>query len=82
MLQSDRPHQFGYVAREEGQPDAHHDCEFVEVAGGTEVRISARRDSRQSPAGLYDRFLVTWGLKRMLNRQMAAVSTNLADRPR
>jgi carbon monoxide dehydrogenase subunit G len=80
MVQSERPHRFGYVAREEGQPDSYHDCQFVEVAGGTRVEISARRDSRHSPAGLYDRFVVTWALKRMLNQQIDSVSTVLAER--
>jgi hypothetical protein len=48
------------------------------VASAAAAEITARR----SPVGLYDRFLVPWALKRMLNRQMVAVSTTLAGRRR
>lgn len=82
MTESDRPRLFRYLAREEGQPTASHDCQFVEVAGGTRVEISARRDPRRGPVGMYDRFMVPWALKRMLNRQMVSVSATLAERRR
>jgi carbon monoxide dehydrogenase subunit G len=80
MLESERPNRFRYVAHEEGHPDAHNDCRFVEEAGGTRVQISARQDARRSLFGLYDRFVAPWALQRLLNRQMVSVTTTLADR--
>jgi hypothetical protein len=52
------------------------------VEGGTRVEISAQRDARRGVAGLYDRSVVPWALKRMLDRQMTAVTTTLAQRRR
>ena len=82
MTECERPHLFRYLAREEGQPTASSHCQFAEVAGGTRVKISARRDPRRGAIGVYDRFMVPWALKRMLNRQMASVSTTLVERRR
>ena len=82
MTEAERPQLFGYLAREEGQPTASNHCQLVEVPGGTRVTISARRDPRRGARGMYDRLLVPWALKRMLNRQMASVSTTLAERRR
>jgi carbon monoxide dehydrogenase subunit G len=82
MTDVDRPQLFRYLAREEGQPTSSNACRFAEVAGGTRVEISAQRDARRGVAGLYDRSVVPWALKRMLDRQMTAVTTTLAQRRR
>jgi hypothetical protein len=82
MTDIERPRQFRYLAREEGRPTSRHDCRFTETAGGTRVEISARHDGRRGWAGLYDRFVVPWALRRMLNRQMASVSATLTARRR
>ena len=80
MTEFERPGLFRYLAREEGHPTASNDCRFVEVAGGTRVEISARREPRRGPVGLYDRLVVPWALKRMLDRQMVSISITLAKR--
>ena len=82
MTEIDPPQVFRYVARQGGQPPSSHDCRFDEVAGGTRVQISARQDPRGGPVGWYDRFVAPWALKRMLDRQMASVSTTLVERRR
>jgi uncharacterized protein YndB with AHSA1/START domain len=80
ITEFERPRLFRYLASEEGHPTATSDCQFVEVAGGTRVEISARRDPRRGPVGLYDCLVVKLALKRMLDRQMVSASITLAER--
>lgn len=82
MTAFERPRLFHYLAREEGHPTASNDCRFIEVTEGTRVEISARREPRRGAVGIYDRFVAPWALKRMLDRQMGAVSITLEDRRR
>ncbi|HEU4424053.1 MAG TPA: SRPBCC family protein [Pilimelia sp.] len=82
MTKIDRPQLFAYVAREEGLPTSSHEGRFVEVAEGTRVEISARRDPRRGPAGFYDRIVVARALKRMMDRSMASLATTLTERRR
>jgi Polyketide cyclase / dehydrase and lipid transport len=82
LIEIERPEMFRYVAREEGQPTAVNEGRFAEVADGTRVEITARRDPRRGPAGLFDRIVVPWALKRTLDRSMATLTSTLAGRGR
>ena len=82
MVEVDPPRMFRYLAREEGQPTAVHDCRFAGVPGGTRVEIRARRDSRRGAAGLYDRLPVRWALAWTLRRSVGRLRSDLARRRR
>jgi uncharacterized protein YndB with AHSA1/START domain len=79
LTEFDRPRLYRDVARATGEPDEHERV-FVEVAQGTRLESTIRHPPRPGVAGLLERVVLRWVVRRMYDRAGVLIAARLADR--
>ena len=77
LVEFDRPRLIRYVARTAGLPELDYRHTFTEVAEGTRVQFSARRELRGGLGRLLDQTLVRWLAARVWDRATASIVARL-----
>jgi len=79
LLDLDRPRLLRDVARRAGLPDIEHERVFAELADGTWLQNYARYEPRSGLAGLFDRTILAWLLRRRYQRLWDAAAARLVE---
>ncbi|MEV0270666.1 SRPBCC family protein [Hamadaea sp. NPDC050747] len=79
LLDFDQPRLLREVARSDGLPEIEHERVFADLADGTWLQNYARYDPRPGIAGLFDRTVLAWVLRRRYQRLWAAAAQRLTD---